>query len=223
MPKKKLKRFAENLTFGHLFQPVYEELLQGFKLKGRWHTDYFRNDHPITLELGCGKGEYTVFLAKRHPERNFIGIDIKGARLWRGCRTVADEHIPNVAFIRTKVQYLEFFFTSGEIDQIWITFPDPQPRGSKEQKRLTSPDFLERYRGVLAAGGMIHLKTDNSGLFEYTLDLVRREGHRLLIADADIYHSGFAGDASAITTFYEEMFLAQDIPIKYLQFQLRDE
>jgi tRNA (guanine-N7-)-methyltransferase len=221
--KKKLKRFAENLTFPHLFQLTYDELSKGFHLKGKWHSQFFNNNHPITLELGCGKGEYTIFLAKKHPDRNYIGIDIKGARLWKGCRIAQDDGMKNVAFIRARIQLIEYYFGPGEIDQVWITFPDPHIKDSDEQKRLTSPYFLARYREIMQPDGIIHLKTDNGGLFNYTRKMAEREGHRLLVADDDIYHSGYEGDASAITTFYEEKFLAEGVTSKYIQFQLRHE
>lgn len=223
MAKKKLIHFAENLTFKHLFQYRFEDLEKGFPLKGKWKEDFFKNDHPVTLELGCGKGEYTIFLAKKYPDRNFIGIDIKGARLWKGCRTVEDEKLANVAFIRTRIQLSGHFFAPQEISEIWITFPDPQPRHAKENKRLTSPEFLSRYREILESGGTIHLKTDNTGLFEYTLKVIEQDRHRLLFSDPDIYNNGYEGDASAIRTFYEQMFLSEGIPIKYLQFQLGHE
>lgn len=223
MAKKKLIRFAENLTFPHLFQLGFNQLTEGFPLKGQWHSQFFRNNHPITLELGCGKGEYTIYLAKKHPDRNHIGIDIKGARLWKGCKIAEDDGMKNVAFIRTRIQLIEYFFGPAEIDQIWITFPDPHIKDSDEHKRLTSPAYLARYRHILQPDGIIHLKTDNTGLFHYTRRMTEREGHRLLLADDDIYHSGYEGDASAITTFYEEKFLAEGITSKYIKFQLSHE
>lgn len=223
MSKKKLIRFAENDTFSHLFQFSYEELSKGFPLKGKWNEDFFGNDHPITLELGCGKGEYTVFLSKKYPEKNFIGIDIKGARLWRGCKTVEEEGIKNVAFIRSRVQLLRSFFSNQEISEIWITFPDPQPRRKKEPKRLTSPEFLALYRTILKPESSIHLKTDNEGLYLFTKKVIEKGGHELIYDNPDIYGTGYEGDASAIRTFYEEMFLGEGIPIKYLQFKLSHE
>jgi tRNA (guanine-N7-)-methyltransferase len=221
--KKKLIRFAENATFSHLFQYSYEELRKGFPLKGRWHEDFFHNDNTISLELGCGKGEYTVFLAQTYPHRNFIGIDIKGARLWRGCKTVQELKLKNVAFIRTRIQLINKFFEKGEVSEIWLTFPDPQPRMAKAKKRLTSPEFLARYRDILQKNGVIHLKTDDSGLFNYTLETINKEGHNLLLKLDDLYGSGFEGDAGAIRTFYESIFLEEGIPIKYLEFQLKYE
>ena len=223
MGKKKLKRFAENITFSHLFQYPYEELIKGFPLKGKWNEDYFHNNHPIILELGCGKGEYSIFLAKKYPDKNFIGIDIKGARLWRGSKTVEEENLKNVAFVRTKIQLITLFFGPGEISEIWITFPDPQPRKSKESKRLNSPAFLKRYNEILRKEGIIHLKTDNEAMFDYMLEIIEREGHRLIQAERDVYGGGYEGDANAIRTFYEEKFNRDGSTIKYVEFQLHYE
>jgi len=223
MVKKKLVRFAENFTFGHLFQQSYADLLQGFPLKGRWKTDYFRNDHPIVLELGCGKGEYTVNLANDDPSRNFIGIDIKGARMWRGCRMVKDLGLKNVAFIRTKIELIGYFFDAGEVDEIWITFPDPHPTHRRLRRRLTSPIFIRRYLKILRPGGRIHLKTDNEQLFDFTLDMIKEMGHQLIMAERDLYGSGYEGEATQIRTFYEEMFCKEGMTIKYLQFIPRHE
>lgn len=219
MVKKKLIRFAENYTFDHLFQQSYEELMKGFPLKGKWHSEYFGNHNPITLELGCGKGEYTVGLARMSPKKNFIGVDIKGARLWKGGKAVQRDNMKNVAFIRTKIELIEHFFDPDEVDEIWITFPDPQPK--RERRRLTSPLFLSRYAGVIKDGGIVHLKTDNKDFFEYSLEIIENSGHELLMADHDIYSSGFKGPATEIQTFYEEMFKKEDSPIKYLQFKFR--
>lgn len=223
MVKKKLIRFAENFTFSNLFQQSYDELMQGFALRGRWSPDFFRNDHPVTLELGCGKGEYTVHLAMENPGRNFIGIDIKGARMWKGCKLSQEAGLSNVAFIRTRIELLEHFFGPGEVDEIWITFPDPHPTQRRVRKRLTSPIFIKRYLKVLKPGGMIHLKTDNEQLFEYTLGVINEMGHRLVLKEWDLYHSDYQGDATKIRTFYEEMFLQDGQSIKYLQFIPRHE
>lgn len=223
MAKKKLIRFAENLTFPHLFQQSYDELMTGFPLKGKWQSDHFRNTNPIILELGCGKGEYTIHLAINHPEKNYIGLDIKGARIWRGAKTVEDKRIRNVAFIRTRIELIGHFFSAGEIDEIWITFPDPQPRLSRRKKRLTSPEFLRRYGEILRPGGIIHLKTDDVPLFDYTLNVINDHGHRILAAESDLYHSSFHGDAVQVQTFYEQKWLGKGALIKYLQFQLSNE
>jgi tRNA (guanine-N7-)-methyltransferase len=216
--KKKLVHFRENLTFPHLFQPHYSDMLTGFPLRSKWNHDFFHNDHPIVLELGCGKGEYSVELAQKLPETNFIGIDIKGARLWRGAKTVNEEHLRNVAFIRQRVDFVEKFFGKDEISEIWITFPDPQ-RG-KERKRLTSPQFLERYRNILIPGGFIHLKTDDIGLYNYTQEILTDHHHKILVSTDNLYHSPYADDMLAIQTFYEAIWREQDKKICYLKFVL---
>ena len=166
--KDKLRKFRENETFGCLYQPTTEEVLgKDYSLKGKWHQEVFGNNNPITLELGCGKGEYTIALAKMFPERNFIGIDIKGARLWKGAKQAVEENMPNVAFVRTRIEFIESLFAKDEIEQIWITFADPQLR--RERRRLTGPMFLNRYRNFLLPCGIINLKTDSRFLHEYTL------------------------------------------------------
>lgn len=219
MAKKKLVHFRENLTFHHLFQPAYHHLLFGFPLCSKWGKEYFHNDHPIVLELGCGKGEYTIGLARRYPEKNFIGMDIKGARLWRGAKTVQEEHLKNIAFIRQRVDFIDRFFGPGEVSGIWITFPDPQK--GKERKRMTSPGFLEKYRKVLSPGGIIHLKTDDIALFNYTLEVIGEHQHKVLLQTTDLYRSGITDEILSIRTYYEQMWLLQGKPICYLQFALR--
>jgi tRNA (guanine-N7-)-methyltransferase len=221
VPKKKLIHFEENLTFPHLFQPKYHDLTGGFILRQRWNEEFFRNGKPITLELGCGKGEYTVGLAEKYPERNFIGIDYKGARLWRGCKTVEEKGLVNVAFIRNMADHLEKFFAPDEVSEIWVTFPDPQPK--KERRRLTAPVFLEKYRKVMHPGGIIHLKTDNIEFFEYTLEIVAQGGHNLLWSTDDLYHSNVYDEVMDIQTFYEKIWLAEGKRICYLRFTLRPE
>jgi tRNA (guanine-N7-)-methyltransferase len=216
--KKKLIHFQENLTFPHLFQPAYKELFPAFSLRSKWHKAYFGNDHPVSLELGCGKGEYTVGLAMMHPDRNYIGIDLKGARLWKGCKTVSEHMIKNVAFIRTRVVHIEQIFAPGEVSEIWITFPNPQK--NKERLRLTAPVFLAKYRNVLVPGGTIHLKTDDLFFFEYTLDVIRENGHTTVWATNDLYHSGTDEDVVAIQTFYEKMWQEMGKKICYVKFQL---
>lgn len=223
MVKKKLIRFAENFTFSNLFQQSYEELMQGFALKGRWRAEFFHNDHPLILELGCGKGEYTFHLALENPGRNYIGLDIKGARMWKGCKLSTEADLTNVAFIRTRIELLEHFFAEEEVDEIWITFPDPHPTHRRVRKRLTSPIFIDRYLKVLKPGGMIHLKTDNEQFFDYTLGVIEEMGHELVFAERDIHGSGYQGDAMRIRTFYEEMFLKEGQSIKYLKFIPRHE
>jgi tRNA (guanine-N7-)-methyltransferase len=218
VPKKKLIHFTENLTFPHLFQPRYPELLPEFRLKGRWAGEFFRNEHPITLELGCGKGEYTVGLARRYPARNFIGIDIKGARLWRGSKTVAEEQMRNVAFIRTHANNITHLFAAAEVAELWITFPDPQP--NHERKRLTAPGFIGRYRSILAPGGVVHLKTDDAAFHQYTLEVIRDMNLRNIWSTDDLYHSGTTHDVVTVKTYYEEKWLEQNKKIFYLRFSL---
>ena len=220
MPKDKLKRFAENLTFPNLFQPTIEEATNGFHLKGKWNKEFFGNDNPIVLELGCGKGEYTVALAQKYPDRNYIGIDKKGARMWRGCKTSVEEGMTNVAFIRTRVDFISGFFEKDEVSEIWITFPDPQPRKKQVKKRLTSLRFIDRYKQLLAPNGIIHLKTDNTEMYLFTLSIIKQEGYKLIYQTADLYESGFEGDAVEVRTFYEEKFLKEGKAIKYIQFKI---
>jgi tRNA (guanine-N7-)-methyltransferase len=221
--KKKLAHFAENLTFKHLFQCPHLGVVQDFPFKGKWHGDYFHNGNPLTIELGCGKGEYTVNLAIEKPARNYIGIDIKGARLWKGCKMVQEYDLKNVAFIRSRIEFIEYFFSPGEVDEIWLTFPDPQPQSNRIQKRLTSPEFLERFGKILKPAGVIHLKTDNEGFYRYTLRIIKEYRHHLLFASDDIYSLEELHEATAIQTFYEEMYRKEGIPIKFAEFTLNDE
>lgn len=221
MGKKKLIHFQENLTFPHLFQPGYQDIENDFRLVSRWGTDFFHNGNPIVLELGCGKGEYTVGLAEKYPSKNFIGIDFKGARLWRGAKTVMEKEMNNVAFIRTQVDHINKFFGPGEVAEIWITFPDPQAH--KERKRLTAPVFLDRYRRILGPEGIIHLKTDDTGFYNYTLEIVERYHHPLLFSTDDLYNAGISEDVVSIRTFYEKMWLEIGKKICYARFKLNSE
>ncbi|MBN2616547.1 MAG: tRNA (guanosine(46)-N7)-methyltransferase TrmB [Bacteroidales bacterium] len=218
--KNKLQRFEENRSFQNLFQYSYEEVIKGFPLKGKWHDQFFDNDHDIVLELGCGKGEYTTGLAQRYPDKNFIGMDIKGARLWRGLKTAEEEGLNNVAFIRSRIDLIEYFFAENEVSEIWITFPDPQVKSTRERKRLTAPLFLNRYKQIMKKGGMIHLKTDALLLYDYTREIIEKEGHELLYANEDVYHSELKNEVTEIQTFYEQMWLSYETPIKYLKFSL---
>ncbi|MBR1850766.1 MAG: tRNA (guanosine(46)-N7)-methyltransferase TrmB [Bacteroidales bacterium] len=219
MGHHKLEHFAENLTFPNLFQVSFEQLQQGgFDLRGRW-CDHFGNDNPITLELGCGKGDYTIALARIHPDRNYIGVDIKGARLWRGAKTGVEEKMGNVAFIRTRIELIENFFAPDEVSEIWITFPDPQLK--KANKRLTSERFLAHYKNFVCLGAPIHLKTDSQELYDYTLnEVIPAGGYQVEVATADLYQSNYEGEAKLTQTFYERMFLAEGKPITYLKFKI---
>jgi len=193
-------------------------LLAGFPLRGRWQEDFFHNDHPVVVELGCGKGEYTVGMAEKYADRNFIGIDWKGARLWRGSKTVAEKQMPNVGFVRTMVDHVEKVFSTEEVAGIWITFPDPQVH--KERLRLTSPVFLAKYRNILKPGAPIHLKTDDRFLFSYTLDVISRYGYKLIFETDDLYGSGSSDEILSIKTFYEQRWLDMGKKICYLKFQM---
>lgn len=221
MGKDKLRRFHENLAFECFVQPEFEAIFhRDYPLKGRWRTDFFHNDNPIVLELGCGKGEYTVALAGREPGRNFIGIDIKGARMWRGAKTAAERQMPNVGFLRTRIEFIESFFAEGEVSEIWITFPDPQLKTRRAKKRLTAPVFLERYARLLAPGAPIHLKTDSKHLYAYTREVIRRFGLVCEVSNPDIYGTGFAEGVLAVKTAYEQEFLSRGLPITYTRFSL---
>lgn len=221
MGKDKLRRFAENLTFECFVQPAFEEAFRrDHPLKGHWHSDFFHNDRPIVLELGCGKGEYTVALAERDPNRNFIGIDIKGARMWRGAKTATERQMRNVGFLRTRIEMIASFFAEGEVDEIWITFPDPQLKSRRAKKRLTSPLFLGQYAQMLIPGGRINLKTDSQHLYAYTQAVIERFGLPCDVANNDIYGSGFADEILSVKTAYEQMFLERKLPITYTRFSL---
>jgi len=221
--KKKLQHFAENLTFDNLFQLRFDQLTtNGFSLKGKWNS-FFKNNNPIILELGCGKGEYTIGLAKANPSNNYIGIDIKGARLWRGLKNAREENLGNVAFIRSRVELIEYFFEKDEVSEIWITFPDPQLVSSRERKRLTNQMFLTRYKSFLKKDGVIHLKTDSQSFFEYTIDIIQANKHVLHQQISNLYDYPGEEVVKSIKTFYELKWLKEGIPIKYLRFSLHDE
>ncbi len=220
--KNKLKRFRENETFENVFQPSREELVnKTFPLKGKWRKDVFKNENPLILELGCGKGEYTVGLAKRYPEKNFIGIDIKGARFWRGAKTAIEENIPNAAFIRTQIELIEYVFAENEVDEIWITFPDPQIKYQRTKHRMTNLQFLERYKKALKSGGLMHLKTDSEFMHGYTLGLLHGLGYEILYANHNVYKlEGSPEEVTEIQTFYENQYLEKDKAITYIRFQI---
>mgnify|MGYP002639675870 CR=1 FL=1 len=218
--KNKLQKFAENTTFDNLFQLPYEEIVKGFDLKGNWARDYFKNDNDIVLELGCGKGEYAVGLAQIYPHKNFIGIDIKGARLWRGLKTAQEKSIENVSFIRSRINLVNFYFGKNEVSEIWITFPDPHARDPKAKKRLTSPEFLKRYTGFLKKDAIINLKTDNYIIFESTLDTIKDYGHKILYQTNDVYSEEYDSEVSGIQTYYEKKWLDHGTKIKFVKFQL---
>lgn len=220
--KNKLKRFRENETFENVIQPKREELTdQEFPLKGNWNRDFFKNDKPIVLELGCGKGEYTVGLAQRFPEKNFLGIDIKGARFWRGAKTALEENITNAGFLRTQIELVDKAFAENEISEIWITFPDPQIKYKRTKHRMTNPEFLARYKAILKPDGLMHLKTDNEYMHGYTLGLLEGLGHEILYAHHNIYINHEAPkEVVGIQTFYEKQYLEKGKPITYIKFKI---
>lgn len=225
MGHRKLKKFAEVAGFSNVFQThLFPEDGVVFPLKGKWKTDYFKNDNPITLELGCGRGEYTVELARRFPKRNFVGMDIKGARLWKGAKAALAENLQNVAFIRNRIDFIETYFAPDEVSEIWIPFPDPYP--GKEQKRLVAPPFIKRYRNIAPAGSIIHLKTDNVELYEYALEQVKEHKYLLLCNSADVYsdEKNLGTERfsllTEIQTYYEKMFLSAGSKIHYVEFSI---
>jgi len=218
--KNKLQKFADNRTFSNLFQYSYEEIINGFHLKGKWAQDFFKNNNDIVIELGCGKGEYSVGMAEMYPDKNFIGLDIKGARLWRGLVTAKEKAIKNVAFVRGRINLVNHYFGKDEVSEIWITFPDPHARDTKARKRLTSPEFLKRYTGFLKKDGVINLKTDNIIVFESTLDTIKEYGHKIIYQTYDVYSEGIDNELTSIQTFYEKKWLEHGTKIKFLKFSL---
>ncbi|MGE8554567.1 tRNA (guanosine(46)-N7)-methyltransferase TrmB [Chryseobacterium jejuense] len=224
MGKNKLARFAENKILPNVIQPTREEALKGFELKGKWRENFFKNDNPIVLELGCGKGEYSVGLAKTFPEKNFIGVDIKGARFWFGAKEAVENNMNNVAFLRTQIELVEYFFAENEVDEIWITFPDPQIKYKRTKHRLTHPDFLARYKKFLKPGGIIHLKTDSEFLHGYTLGYLQGAGHEIISAHHDIYgapeYDPNTEHLRDIQTYYEGLFSAKGKTITYIKFRI---
>ena len=226
MGKNKLKKFAEMETFHNVFQPPYEPMA------GHWRDRYFQNDHPIVLELGCGRGEYTVGLAERYPEKNFIGVDIKGARMWAGAKEAEQKELKNVAFLRTNIEFITEFFAADEVDEIWITFCDPQMK--KATKRLTSTYFMQRYQRIVKPNGLIHLKTDSPFLYTYTTEMLRLNPYPVLCSTDDLYGEksdeatvpvqgkeiALFADAKALQTHYEKQWLDRGMSIKYIEWQL---
>ena len=223
MGKNKLARWTELGSYDNVIQPEIEDVSgKDHPIKGRWNQDLFKNGNPITLELGCGKGEYTVGLANNFPHDNFIGIDIKGARMWRGAKTANEQKLPNVAFLRTRIEFINSFFSSDEVDEIWITFPDPHPGGRNSNKRLTSPWFLNSYRLFLKDKGLIHLKTDNKELYDFTCKVLSHNNVETIISTNDLYTEKIDNILS-IRTHYEKIFLDAGLKINYLSFRLDKE
>lgn len=221
--KNKLKRFNENATFSNVVQPTREEVVnEQLALKGKWRADFFKNNNPIVLELGCGKGEYSVGLAERYPNKNFIGVDIKGARFWRGAKTAVENGLQNVGFLRTQIELIHHCFAENEVDEIWITFPDPQIKYKRTKHRMTNSEFLQRYKQILKPEGLMHLKTDSEFMHGYTLGLLHGEGHEVIYANHNIYkNEGAPNVVTTIQTFYEKQYLEINKPITYIQFKIK--
>lgn len=226
MSKNKLAKFAEMATYPHVFQPDPDTSIDASSpMRGRWHADFFKNDHPIVLELGCGRGEYAVELARRFPEKNFIGVDIKGARMWSGATTSLRESLKNVAFVRTRIEFINCFFAPDEISEIWLTFSDPQMK--MPTKRLTSTYFMYRYRQILIDGGLIHVKTDSGFLFTYTRYMAESNNLPVVCQTDNLYDETSRGRLPAeltellhIQTYYEQQWLSRGITIKFISFRL---
>ena len=221
--KNKLKRFKENDTFGNVFQPTREEVVSDqFSLKGKWNQNYFKNNNPIVLELGCGKGEYSIGLADKYPNKNFIGIDLKGARFWRGAKTAVENGLKNVAFIRTQSELINHIFDENEVDEIWITFPDPQIKYKRTKHRMTNSQFLKLYKKVLKPDGIINLKTDSEFMHGYTLGLLHGEGHEVIYSNHNVYvNEGSPEEVTALQTFYEKQYLEINKAITYIRFKIK--
>ncbi len=220
MGKNKLAKFAEMATFPHVFQVSAQELTgnEGFALKGKWKKEFFGNDNPLVLELGCGKGEYSVGLATIFPDKNFIGVDIKGARMWSGAKESFVKGLKNVAFIRTNIEMIQHFFARDEVDEIWLTFPDPQMK--KVTKRLTATNFMKQYQSFVKNEGIIHLKTDSNFMFTYTSEMVKENNYPVIFSTTDLYASDLKDPILDIKTYYEQQWLTRGIPIKYLSYKL---
>jgi tRNA (guanine-N7-)-methyltransferase len=222
MPSK-LEKFAELNTFSNTFSFHHFKINDGFLQKGKWNSQFFKNENPIVVELGCGKGEYTVGLAANNKNKNFIGVDVKGNRIWTGAKHAIDNKLNNVAFLRTRIDIIDHCFAENEVSEIWITFPDPQPQKNRARKRLTNPDFfLNRYKKILKPGGLIHLKTDSTFFYEYTIEVIKEKKLPLLFSTNDLYNNCPADreELIQIKTYYEALFTGRGENIKYCCFQL---
>ncbi|MDQ3046698.1 MAG: tRNA (guanosine(46)-N7)-methyltransferase TrmB [Bacteroidota bacterium] len=219
--KRKLKKFGEVANFNNCFFLSFEDsVAEGLPLKGKWHKEFFKNDHPIVLELGCGRGEYTVGLAKRYPQKNFIGVDIKGNRIWTGAKAAIEDKLDNVAFVRTRIDFIEACFALNEVSEIWITFPDPQPQLSRIRKRLTNMMFINRYKKIMVDNGIIRLKTDSEPFFDYSKEVAEENKMEILDATNDLYGDAKKRDEALteIKTYYEGLFRNKGFKICYLEF-----
>lgn len=221
MGKGKLQKFSELNGFENVIQPNIAHLNKDISLKGKWNQDFFKNNNPIVLEIGCGKGEYSVGLAERYSNKNFLGIDIKGNRIWAGASKCLENRIKNVGFLRVMIEHIDKCFARNEISEIWITFPDPQIKRKRSSKRLTHPNFLRKYNSFLIKNGIINLKTDSQFLYEYTLGVIESENHYLIDSTDDIYQDIQSRKNLDIKTYYEKMFLKKDIDITYIKFTLQ--
>lgn len=224
--KKKLEHFAEMKTFPHAFEPELDEVFRtDYKMKGNWRRDFFKNENPLVVEFGCGKGEYSVGMGRKFSEKNFIGVDIKGARMWRGAKTAEEENLKNIAFLRTRIEFIEGCFAENEVDEIWITFPDPQMKDRREKKRLTGPLFIERYKKFLKPDGIIHLKTDSEFFYNFSVEECENNGYKVLFKTANLYKEGIQNfdnnfqEILNIKTHYEQIFTEKGHNIHYLRFR----
>lgn len=221
MGKGKLHKFQENASFEHVIEPEVKGYVgEDHDLKGKWRTDFFKNDKPIVLELGCGKGEYSVGLAKTFADKNFIGVDIKGARIWRGAKTSHELGLKNISFLRTRIEVINSFFTDNEIDEIWVTFPDPQMKKRRAKKRLTSPIFLSKYQKFIKNKGIIHLKTDSSFLYEYTHEVAKFNELEIIKNTDNLYAENWVDEVLSIQTHYEKLHIDDGDNINYISFYL---
>ncbi len=222
MGKNKLQKFADMASYPHVFEyPFSVAENVPFEMKGKWNKEFFKNDNPIIIELGCGRGEYTVGLGRMFPDKNFIGVDIKGSRMWSGATDSLNEGLANVAFLRTNIEIIDRFFGEGEVSEIWLTFSDPQMK--KATKRLTSTYFMNRYRKFLKPDGVIHVKTDSNFMFTYTKYMIEENKLPALFVTEDLYHSGLVDDILGIQTYYEQQWLDRGLNIKYVKFVLPQE
>lgn len=221
--KNKLRRFKENETFANVVQPTREEVFSNaLDLKGNWKKKFFKNENPLVLELGCGKGEYSVNLAINNPDKNFLGIDIKGARFWRGAKTALEENYTNVGFLRTQIELIDHLFEENEVDEIWITFPDPQIKYTRTKHRLTNQEFLDKYQKILKPDGYVHLKTDSEFMHGYTLGLLHGLDEDVVYAHHDVYGNTMSPkEVTSIQTFYEKQYLEVNKKITYVKFRFR--
>ncbi len=219
----KLEKFADFERFENCFSFAFEEIPQGFGMKGKWRELFFKNNNPILLELGCGKGEYTVGLGREYKEKTFIGVDVKGNRIWTGAKYALENKLTNIAFLRTRIDFIENCFDTGEVDEIWITFPDPQPQSPRARKRLTNQRFLDRYKKIIKPNGIIHLKTDSTSLYEYTLEVINEHKHELIWQTNDLYKNcpDDRKELINIKTYYENLFHSRGEDIKYISFRLK--